>query len=300
MLGTLRMDVDTCINEYLDMAPAVFPVEGVISGSNLSKFVKAVRGKQRFDPAPLEEAVKRLVEKHVTDRATKGKDTSLRFEASRGNKSPRCKVYGTCSLCLRSQADEESRFVCATSEKLGKHVRFRSYESSWNDIDDCPIWQACRATSAAPTFFPPMVIGKPPSAYVDGGLGYNNPIRLLLDEARHIWPRAREIGCIVSIGTGVLTSKDIGKTIKPLFESLEAMATDTERVAREFREDMKHKYGVEQKVYFRFNVQHGLEQVGLEEWKEMDRTKVATQDYAIEEWSQIEACASQLHKPTGT
>ena len=59
------------------------------------------------------------------------------------------------------------------------------------------------------------------------------------------------------------------------------MATDTEKVAREFREEMKHKYGVEQKVYFRFNVQHGLEQVKLEEW------------------SQIDACAAQLHKPTG-
>jgi hypothetical protein len=143
-----------------------------------------------------------------------------------------------------------------------------------------------------------MVIGKPPTAYVDGGLGYNNPIRMLLDETRHIWPR-REIGCIVSIGTGILASKDIGRRIKPLFESLKDIATDTEKVAGEFREEMKYKYGVEQKVYFRFNVQHGLEQVGLEEWKEMDRTKVATQDYVMQEWSQIEACASQLHKPNG-
>jgi len=145
-----------------------------------------------------------------------------------------------------------------------------------------------------------MMIGRPPTAYVDGGLGYNNPIRLLLDEARHVWQPTREIGCIVSIGTGVLASKDIGRTIKPLFESLKDMATDTERVAREFREEMKHKYGVEQKVYFRFNVQHGLEQVGLEEWEKMDRTKLATLAYTTVEWSQIEACASQLHNPTGT
>ncbi|KAH0542026.1 hypothetical protein FGG08_003575, partial [Glutinoglossum americanum] len=144
-----------------------------------------------------------------------------------------------------------------------------------------------------------MIIGKPPTAYVDGGLGYNNPIRPLLDETRHIWPQ-REIGCIVSVGTGILASKDIGRTIKPLFESLKDIATDTEKVAREFREEIKHKYGVEQKMYFRFNVQHGLEQVGLEEWKEMDRTKVATQDYVMQEWSQIEACASQLHKPTAS
>lgn len=173
----------------------------------------------------------------------------------------------------------------------------RSYESSWNMVDDCPIWQACRATSAAPTFFPPMVIGRPPTAYVDGGLGYNNPIRLLVEEARHLWPASREIGCIVSVGTGTLASGDIGRTIQPLFESLKGMATDTEKTAREFKEEMKHKYGVNQ-VYFRFNVQHGLEQVSLEEWKELDRTKVATEEYLIHEWSQVDTCASQLHEPS--
>ncbi len=145
-----------------------------------------------------------------------------------------------------------------------------------------------------------MVIGRPPTAYVDGGLGYNNPIRLLIDEARHIWQPTREIGCIVSIGTGVHASRDVGRTLKPLFESLKDIATDTERVAREFREETKHRYGVEQKVYFRFNVQHGLEDVGLEEWKELDRTKLATQDYTSDKSSEIAACASQLHNPSGT
>jgi hypothetical protein len=82
-----------------------------------------------------------------------------------------------------------------------------------------------------------MIIGKPPTAYVDGGLGYNNAIRLLLDEARHIWRQTREIGCIVSVGTGVLTSKDIGRTIKPLFESLRDMATDRESRSRIQRGD---------------------------------------------------------------
>jgi len=26
------MDIDTCINEFLDMAPEIFPIEDVISG----------------------------------------------------------------------------------------------------------------------------------------------------------------------------------------------------------------------------------------------------------------------------
>ena len=218
--------------------------------------------------------------------------------------TPAKAISATCEL-LRPVASWPvlvitfSRFVCVTTEKLGKPFRFRSYESPWDVVDDCPIWQACRATSAAPTFFPPIEIGRPPTAYVDGGLGYNNPIRGLMEESSHIWPSGRKVGCVVSIGTGVLMSRDIGRTIKPLFECLKDMATDTEKVGREFEEEMKYKYGIEQQVYFRFNVQHGLEHVGLEEWKEMDRTKVATQDYLRTQWSQVERCASQLFRPRG-
>jgi predicted acylesterase/phospholipase RssA len=165
-------------------------------------------------------------------------------------------------------------------------------------MDDCPIWQACRATSAAPTIFPPMIIGNPETAYVDGGLGYNNPIRPLMDEARCIWPN-RDIGCIVSIGTGMHISRDIGRTITPLFESLKLIATDTEQAANEFKEEIKSMQGVDQRAYFRLNVQHGLETVGIEEWKEADRVLVATREYANRERSQIDACASQLYRPVG-
>ena len=102
MLGTLQMDIDSCIDEYLNMAPDIFPVESVVSGNKISKLIKVVRSKQQFDPTPLEEAVKGLVRKHLADKATRGEDTPLRFEASRDNKSPQCKVYEIYSLCLPS------------------------------------------------------------------------------------------------------------------------------------------------------------------------------------------------------
>ncbi len=191
----------------------------------------------------------------------------------------------------------DGRFVCVKSVKNGRNRRFRSYKSPWDVCDDCPIWQACWATSAAPNFFPPMNIGSPPAAYVDGGMGYNNPIRALMDEAAHIWPSNRKYGCIVSVGTGVPISKDVGKGIVPLLAKVIEMATDTETVAREFEEQMKFQYGIEQKVYFRFNVQHGLEHVGLEEWKEMDRTRLATEDYLAIEWAKVAACSSRIFDP---
>ena len=184
--------------------------------------------------------------------------------------------------------------MCVTSDDLGKHFRFRTYEASWNVIDDCLIWQACRATSAAPTFFPPIMIGKPPTAYIDGGLGNNNPIRSLMDEVAHIWPD-RQIDCVVSIGTGVPASYNVGRKIQHLIPALKEIAVDTEKVAREFKEEMRSRLD----IYFRFNVQHGLEEVRLEEWKYLNRVKVATQDYLREYWKEVDLCASQICKPVG-
>ena len=82
MLGVLRMDVDSCINAYLDMAPKIFPVEGMASRSSLGKLIKVGWGKERFDPAPLEISIKNLVIDHLKTRSSDGEDTMLRFEAS--------------------------------------------------------------------------------------------------------------------------------------------------------------------------------------------------------------------------
>jgi len=53
------MDIETCIQEYLNIAPEVFPVEDAIGGSTVGRLLKVARGLQRFNPEPLETAVKR-------------------------------------------------------------------------------------------------------------------------------------------------------------------------------------------------------------------------------------------------
>lgn len=39
MLGVLKMDINQCIDAYLEMAPKIFPVEGMVSGSKLGRLV---------------------------------------------------------------------------------------------------------------------------------------------------------------------------------------------------------------------------------------------------------------------
>ena len=119
-----------------------------------------------------------------------------------------------------------------------------------------------------------------------------------MEEACHIWPE-RNIGCIVSIGTGVPDFKDVGRKILPLFETLKAISVDTEKVAREVGEELRFRYG-KSNIYFRFNVQRGLEKVGLEEWNKFGETKIATEAYLKNHWHDVDLCASQVYKPNGT
>lgn len=61
MLGVLRMDIDTCIKAYCDMAPNIFPVESLLSGSTLGRFAEIMAKDQRFSPIPFENVIKDLV-----------------------------------------------------------------------------------------------------------------------------------------------------------------------------------------------------------------------------------------------
>ena len=86
------MDIQTCIDEYLKLAPEIFPIKGLIGGSKVGQFLKVVRGRQRFKAEPLDLAIKRLVKKHLGERSTEGEETLFRFEASKLKEDQSCHV----------------------------------------------------------------------------------------------------------------------------------------------------------------------------------------------------------------
>ena len=73
MLGVLSMDVDECINKYLEMAPKIFPTEGFLSGSSLGRLIHGIKGAARFDAQNLEAIVKEMVNEKIKS----GQDTPL-------------------------------------------------------------------------------------------------------------------------------------------------------------------------------------------------------------------------------
>lgn len=75
---------------------------------------------------------------------------------------------------------------------------------------DLPLWQLLRASTAAPTYFPPEVVqvGGQSFIFVDGGVTtYNNPAFLAftmatLDRYAVNWPASEDKLLVVSVGTG--------------------------------------------------------------------------------------------------
>ena len=80
---------------------------------------------------------------------------------------------------------------------------------------DIPLWQILRASTAAPSFFPPqeITVGSRTDLFVDGGLTpYNNPsliavLMATLPGYKLSWPASRTALHVVSVGTGLARAR---------------------------------------------------------------------------------------------
>ena len=163
-------------------------------------------------------------------------------------------------------------------------ARLRAYQSDSALIEDgAKIWEAARATSAASSFFDPISIGKHGQEYVDAGLGCNNPVDEVWTEAQDIWsPDGDDLSmlvkCFISVGTGNPgTSPVEDGAIRILTKTLKEIATESEKTAETFAKS--HRGLFSQARYFRFNVDQGLQKVGLEEYRKEGEIVSATIKY---------------------
>jgi hypothetical protein len=82
---------------------------------------------------------------------------------------------------------------------------FKSEKAKIRPDHDFPMRQAAYATSAAPTYFPPLPLPAPPPlrqyALIDGGVYAQNPALAAYVEAHTMYPDARDF-IIASLGTG--------------------------------------------------------------------------------------------------
>lgn len=173
----------------------------------------------------------------------------------------------------------------------------RSYRSLGQNPGTATIWQAALATSAATSFFDPVKIDD--CTYVDGAMGANNPAKEVEHEADNIWCETTGkleplVKCFISLGTGNGGINPINdKAWNFVVQSLKNVATDTKVTAQDVATRWKY---LQNTRYFRFNVEQGLQDVGLEEYKEIDLMEAATKDYLDHEDTQprVRNCVANL------
>ncbi|KAG8439770.1 hypothetical protein GDO86_005802 [Hymenochirus boettgeri] len=110
------------------------------------------------------------------------------------------------------------------------------------------LWQAIRASSAAPGYFQEYVIGN--DLHQDGGLLINNPCALAVHECKCLWPN-EQFQCVISLGTGRYESAGKGTathtSLKTKLSHVISSATDTEEVHKTLDALLPPN------TYFRFN-----------------------------------------------
>lgn len=236
-------------------------------------FTKERSGKYRYDHHTLERSIEKILEK--------------------GDATIDAGLYDDREDCCKT-------FVVAKRHLAHESaaVLFRSYEVDGTEIPST-ILEAARATSAAPTYFPPMEIDG--DLYVDGGIGYNNPTEEAIREAHRIWPN-RKIGCLVSIGTGLMqpisgatrVKEQLGTLAGGVLQRMMPLTAEKLSVAEYCTQlamscQMIHTHVVENPSiekkpqqrprYYRFNVTSGMAGIGIDESNKLNEISQMTDSY---------------------
>ena len=282
MLGRLQMDASACIVAYRSLSKTIFRRNS--SWNFFGDFYKGgsmVLGIPLFSGDLLKSVICQTVKDYI--------NTAERDSLTEGG-------HDAENLRLASFQPQKSYcFVCAVPKSERKVERIRSYRSidpAARDTSSYTIWEAARATSAAPLYFPAMKVhGRD---YFDGGLDSNNPVVEVIEEARQEFPGAI-IDVVVSIGTGKGTMPDPLPPLSNIVNYFIHRSTDTEgqheRVMNEPVFD-----DVRQNGYFRFQGETYLGEIDLSDAEKLDEIENLANQYLASSAGKrmIASCAAKL------
>ncbi|KAK7434582.1 hypothetical protein VKT23_020118 [Stygiomarasmius scandens] len=238
MLGRLRMSVEECEEEYGKISSEVFGTKHSIFNAG-SVAVAFSRGSHLYESQPLVDAIRRVVKERLGD---------SKARLLEGDGKPRCKVL--IMSALASNVSDGNTAVHLRTYNVGPDV-----PAQYNDWE---IWEAARATSAAPAFFESFE--RDGKRFVDGGVGFNNPILELLGEARSVYGKACTLGCVISLGTGIPPDLKLDTGLFSIRDFVN-VATNSEIAHRQFKgfSDILPLPDVaDSKKYWRFNMSKQL------------------------------------------
>ncbi|GAB5568435.1 calcium-independent phospholipase A2-gamma isoform X1 [Prionailurus iriomotensis] len=201
MLGLFHMPLDECEELYRKLGSDVFS-QNVIVGT-----VKMSWSHAFYDSQTWENILK--------DRM----GSSLMIETAR---NPTCPKVAAVSTIV-------NRGITPKAFVFRNYGHFPGINSHYLGGCQYKMWQAIRASSAAPGYFAEYALGN--DLHQDGGLLLNNPSALAMHECKCLWPDV-PLECIVSLGTGRYES-DVRNSVtytslKTKLSNVINSATDTE------------------------------------------------------------------------
>ncbi|KAI1149764.1 hypothetical protein F4825DRAFT_453150 [Nemania diffusa] len=220
MLGRLEMTVEECFETFSAYAEEIFYHRIRFLGFLLPKYsdkrlVRAVRHiVGDFDPSPDREKWRGTIFKDTSGLCRTGVLAYIGTTRNSNSLGPSYTPYMIRSYDCEPEPKSEEESARFPALNPGPASSFQ-------------IWEAARATTAAPGYFPPLKHGD--QKFYDGGITSNNPSLQALGEMQALLPHT-PINCIVSIGTGAMPP--LAAASHGAFRVLTSVLTETQNTER--------------------------------------------------------------------
>ncbi|CAM1503442.1 Fc.00g082180.m01.CDS01 [Cosmosporella sp. VM-42] len=189
--------------------------------------------------------------------------------------------------------------VTLTTVREGKTVIVTNYDGSGEreeDIDyhvirpkqglrNIPLWEILRCGTAAPYFFPLFYIEG--EGFQDGGLTYNNPAPIAIDEVAALYPSTPDPSIVVSLGTGTPHQEQTGASkARPSWADwfpvrIFRVFCGQNDCNKAWNQLLSHKKGRQRGDFFRFDVEFSGDQPLLDDLSCLDDITKATREAVL-------------------
>lgn len=124
----------------------------------------------------------------------------------------------------------------------------------------------------------------------------NNPISEVLNEADQLYPGA-QYKSVISIGTGWIDVKGLNVSRLKGHDVVKTcidLSINANNEAQKFVKGRRGRELHDNGIYFRFDVERGLDKIALDSWQDLDDIDAQTEVYLARKGNDIRACAQSL------